>query len=83
MLLLALAVLALLDWAAARAQPVAVGALGESKLPCVSYAPFRREGHTPFNAALIVSPAQIEADLRLLRELTGCVRTYGIDHGLD
>lgn len=82
-LLLALAVLALLDWAAARAQPVAVGGLGESKLPCVSYAPFRREGHTPFNAALIVSPAQIEADLRLLRELTGCVRTYGIDHGLD
>jgi exo-beta-1,3-glucanase (GH17 family) len=82
-LLLALAVLALLDRAAARAQPVAVGGPGESRLPCVSYAPFRREGHTPFNAALIVSPAQIEADLRVLRELTGCVRTYGIDHGLD
>lgn len=82
-LLLALAVLALLDWAAARARPAAVGGLGEYKLPCVSYAPFRREGHTPFNATLIVSPAQIEADLRLLRDLTGCVRTYGIDHGLD
>ena len=52
-------------------------------LPCVSYAPFRRAGETPFDAGLHIAPQAIEADLRLLRAVTGCVRTYGLDHGLD
>lgn len=54
-----------------------------TRLPCVSYAPFRRPGHTPFDAARVVSPAEIEEDLARLRQVTGCVRTYGVDHGLD
>jgi glucan 1,3-beta-glucosidase len=56
---------------------------GAPRLPCVSYAPFRREGHSPFDAALRVAPQDIEADLRLLAGITGCVRTYGLDHGLE
>lgn len=74
------AVLASLAW---RAQPVPLPDAGAGLVPCVSYAPFRRPGHTPFDAALRISPAQIEEDLRLLAAVTGCVRTYGLDHGLD
>jgi glucan 1,3-beta-glucosidase len=59
--------------------PDAMGAM----LPCISYAPFRRSGETPFDSALRITPAVIEADLRLLATVTGCVRTYGLDHGLD
>jgi glucan 1,3-beta-glucosidase len=59
------------------------GSASQAPLPCVSYAPFRRAGASPFDAALIVPPAQIEADLRLLAGVTRCVRTYGLDHGLS
>jgi exo-beta-1,3-glucanase (GH17 family) len=31
---------------------------------------------------LHLEPLQIEADLRQLRAITSCVRTYGVDHGL-
>ena len=60
-----------------------VAAEARSRLPCLSYAPFRRPGHTPFDADLRVSPAQIEEDLRLLATVTGCVRTYGVSQGLE
>ena len=63
--------------------PTTAPAEGASRLPCVSYAPFRRPGHTPFDPDLRVSPAQIEADLRLLATVTGCVRTYGVSQGLE
>ena len=64
-------------------EPAALPDAAAQRLPCVSYAPFRRSGATPFDASLVVAPALIEADLRLLSGVTGCVRTYGIDHGLD
>lgn len=54
-----------------------------ARLPCVSYAPFRRPGHTPLDPAMHVSPAEIEADLRLLATISGCVRTYGVSQGLE
>jgi glucan 1,3-beta-glucosidase len=84
-LLLLGAVLAMtLTWAIWRGQPVALPEIrADARLPCVSYAPFRRAGDTPFDPALRISPAAIEADLRLLATVTGCVRTYGLDHGLD
>jgi len=63
--------------------PATAPAEGAPRLPCVSYAPFRRPGHTPFDPDLRVSPAQIEADLRLLATVTGCVRTYGVSQGLE
>jgi exo-beta-1,3-glucanase (GH17 family) len=81
--LLAGALAALLAWATGRMLPVHLPGAGEARLPCVSYAPFRRAGHSPFDPALRVAPAEIEADLRLLATKTRCVRTYGLDHGID
>ncbi|MBL8342897.1 MAG: hypothetical protein JNL30_15625 [Rubrivivax sp.] len=82
--LLALGLAALLGWQVWQGRPVTLPEAGAgSKLPCVSYAPFRRPGHTPFDATLRIGPELIEADLRLLAKVSGCVRTYGIDHGLD
>ncbi|MFG1419167.1 glycosyl hydrolase family 17 protein [Xanthobacter sp. V0B-10] len=66
-------------------QPVAMPpsplAPGE-KLPCVSYAPFR-DGQSPFEKGLSIPEAQIEEDFAHLAKITGCVRTYSIEMGLD
>ena len=51
------------------------------ELPCVSYAPFRRSGHGPRAAA--ATREQVLEDLRQLRRIAPCVRTYGVDHGLE
>lgn len=64
-------------------QPVALPEVGSPALPCLSYAPFRRPGATPFDEQLHVPVSDIEADLRLLSGVTRCVRLYGVDHGLD
>jgi exo-beta-1,3-glucanase (GH17 family) len=82
-LLLAAALALLLYWHVQRGRTVALPAAQATSLPCVSYAPFRRPGATPFIAALRVAPQDIESDLRLLAQVTGCVRLYGVDHGLD
>lgn len=68
------------------AQPAPVSAVGAAPLqgvPCASYAPFRRSGHTPFDATLRITPEQIRDDLRVLATVTRCVRTYGVDQGID
>jgi exo-beta-1,3-glucanase (GH17 family) len=52
------------------------------KLDCVSYAPFRGD-QTPFGPDVPVDPRQIDADLAQLKEITDCVRTYSVDHGVD
>ncbi len=78
-----LALAAVLAWSIQRGRPVAAPEVAGAMLPCVSYAPFRRAGHTPFDASRVVTPEQIEEDLRLLASVTRCVRTYGLDHGLD
>ena len=80
---LALGLLILLVWSFNQGRAVPLPEAAELRLPCVSYAPFRRPGHSPFDPALQIEPAMIEADLRLLSKVTGCVRTYGLDHGLD
>jgi exo-beta-1,3-glucanase (GH17 family) len=54
----------------------------DSELDCVSYAPFR-DGQSPWNSTIIVSPEQIAADLAQLAEISRCVRTYSIENGLD
>ncbi|MPZ38747.1 MAG: beta-(1-6) glucans synthase [Rhizobiales bacterium] len=61
--------------------PQAPTGLG-AKLDCVSYAPFRGD-QNPLGPATVVEPWQIEEDLAQLKPLTGCIRTYSIDHGLD
>ena len=72
-----------LAWWHARGQPVALTDAGIDRLPCVSYAPYRFPGQTPFTKGLVVSPAQIDADLALLAQRTRCVRIYSVDQGLD
>lgn len=71
-----------------RAQPTALPAAPaiaakSAPLDCISYAPFRFPEANPFKPGSSVSRARIEADLRLLRPLTRCVRTYGLSQGLD
>lgn len=83
LLLLLMGVFALVLGNRAHGRSVTLPDAAEPRLPCVSYAPFRRSGHTPFDPSLVVAPTLIEADLRLLRGVAGCVRTYGVDHGLD
>jgi exo-beta-1,3-glucanase (GH17 family)/cellulose synthase/poly-beta-1,6-N-acetylglucosamine synthase-like glycosyltransferase len=67
----------------ARLQALPLPEAAGARLPCISYAPFRRDGHDPFDPAVYVDASSIEADLRLLAGVTGCVRTYGVDRGLE
>lgn len=58
-------------------------ALPLAPLSCLSYAPYRRPGDAPWHADRPISPEQIREDLLLLQPLTRCVRTYGVEHGLE
>ena len=53
-----------------------------TKLTCVSYAPFRGT-QTPLDPSIRVTAEQIEQDLVQLAQVTECVRTYSIENGLD
>jgi glucan 1,3-beta-glucosidase len=57
-------------------------AAGE-RLKCVSYAPYRLPGQTPFDENLTISREQIAADLAALASITECVRIYSVDQGLE
>lgn len=47
------------------------------KLQCLSYAPFgKNESPMDFEKGLKLSPEQIDKDLALLAQYTGCIRTY-------
>jgi glucan 1,3-beta-glucosidase len=48
----------------------------------MSYTPFRGE-ESPLDAATHAEAARIEEDLSKLARLTGCIRTYATDNGLD
>jgi exo-beta-1,3-glucanase (GH17 family) len=54
----------------------------QARVECVSYAPFRAE-QTPLELGMQVSAEQIADDLKRLAEITGCIRTYSVDNGLD
>lgn len=64
-------------------RPVAMPDAAVDKLNCVSYSPFHLAGQTPFDRDLVITPAQIEADLSALAQQFSCVRTYSVDQGLD
>jgi exo-beta-1,3-glucanase (GH17 family) len=69
-------------WLGATVQmPPSPLASGE-KLYCVSYTPFRGT-QSPLGPDIPVDPRQIEEDLAQLKQITDCVRTYSIDHGLE
>lgn len=82
-LLLMLTLFGLLIWLADRITPTQVKAATQTRLACVSYAPFRDASHSPFDPELIISRESIRSDLQQLAKITDCVRTYGLDHGLD
>jgi exo-beta-1,3-glucanase (GH17 family) len=78
----AAAILAVWAWLGAPIK-MPVSPLGaDGKLDCISYAPFRGN-QDPFGPDVPMDPRQIEEDLARLAPLTGCIRTYSIDHGLD
>jgi glucan 1,3-beta-glucosidase len=52
------------------------------RIQCMSYTPFRGD-ESPLNAATHAEAIRIEEDLSKLSRLTGCVRTYATDNGLD
>jgi len=64
-------------------QPNLSPAEGSPLLPCVSYAPFRRPGHTPFDPHLRLTREALRDDLSRLARISSCVRLYGVSHGLD
>jgi exo-beta-1,3-glucanase (GH17 family) len=78
-----LAVIALFWWRAGApvAMPPSPLAAGE-KIPCVSYAPYRR-GQSPFTEDIVIPAAQIDEDFAHLAKVTDCVRTYAVDQGLE
>jgi exo-beta-1,3-glucanase (GH17 family) len=75
-------IVAIWCWLATPVTPAFAPIGPETKLECVSYAPFRND-QTPHNPALTVSPAQIAEDLAELAKITKCIRTYSVDNGLD
>ncbi len=52
-----------------------------AKLQCVSYAPFQGD-QTPLVESTQIEAEQIERDLRQLKGITDCVRTYSVENGL-
>lgn len=62
--------------------PVDVTDSAMSRVPCVSYAPFR-DGESPFDPSFHVTRERLAEDLAHLKTLTSCVRTYASSNGLD
>jgi exo-beta-1,3-glucanase (GH17 family) len=63
-------------------RPVALPDAPSSRIACVSYAPYRRPGETPYDPATFISPERIAADMRALSQRFDCVRTYSQGQGL-
>lgn len=64
-------------------RPVQMPEAPSARIACVSYAPFREPGETPYDLKAFVSPERIDADLRALSERFDCVRTYSQGQGLS
>ncbi|WP_049623715.1 glycoside hydrolase family 17 [Frateuria defendens] len=64
-------------------RPVPLPDAPSARIACVSYAPFRQPGETPYDLDAVVTPERIDADLRVLSQRFDCVRTYSQAHGLD
>jgi exo-beta-1,3-glucanase (GH17 family) len=52
-------------------------------IPCLSYSPFRRPGADPATLATRITKEQITEDLKILKPLSLCIRTYGVSKGLE
>ncbi|MGC2780635.1 MAG: beta-(1-6) glucans synthase [Bradyrhizobium sp.] len=83
LLLISLGVIAAMWWWLA--QPIVLARAPielDSKLQCVSYAPFRGL-QSPLDPTTHIEAEQIEQDLVQLAKISDCVRTYSIENGLD
>jgi len=80
---LAAAAVAAFGWWAVRGMPVPVVDAPSPHFACVSYAPYRKPGQTPFAKGAFIPPEQIDEDLAMLADRVDCVRTYSVDQGLD
>src|SRR5262244_410275 len=69
-------------WWLGRPLAAPAAATDPGRIQCMSYTPFRGD-ETPLNAATHAEAARIEEYLTKLARLTGCVRTYATDNGLD
>ncbi|MCB1887109.1 MAG: beta-1,6-glucan synthase [Rhodocyclaceae bacterium] len=78
-----LALLAALVWLVGEMQAVALPDAAGQRIRCVSYSPFHRPGLSPLDPSARITPAQIREDLQALTSMTGCVRTYAVDQGLE
>ena len=76
------AVVAAAWWWLGRSLAAPAAATDPGRVQCMSYTPFR-DGETPLDKATHAEASRIEADLAKLARLTGCVRTYATDNGLD
>src|SRR3569623_384590 len=63
-------------------RPVALPDAPSSRIACVSYAPDRRPGETPYDPSIFITPQRIDAELRALSQRFDCERTYSQGQGL-
>jgi exo-beta-1,3-glucanase (GH17 family) len=77
---LSLLVVTVLWWGLGRPEPMPGLTGAASGRPCLSYAPFRGD-ESPLVGDIQIDPARIAADLSQLATRTGCIRTYGVNHG--
>ena len=63
--------------------PVEMAAAPSGRIACVSYAPYRKAGESPFTPGYRVSDQRIDEDLKALSRRFDCVRTYSVGQGLD
>lgn len=83
LVLLAFAALASLAYWVRLGVPVDMAAAPGGRIACVSYAPYRKAGESPFTPGYEVSAARIDEDLKALSRRFDCVRTYSVGQGLD
>jgi exo-beta-1,3-glucanase (GH17 family) len=77
-----LAAVALTWWWLGRPVEAPAVAADPGRIQCLSYAPFRGND-SPLDERTEVTAQEIEEDLAKLARLTGCVRTYSNENGLD
>lgn len=86
--LLILVLIGLWFWQQNQPAPLAEPQLNQNgpasgKFQCVSYAPYYGKEQSPFIKGTVISPTQIEHDLKMLAKASQCVRIYSVGQGLD
>lgn len=83
LLLISLTIIAAVWWWLAKPVTLTRAPIdADAKLECISYAPFR-DDQTPLDPNVEVSAEQIREDLVHVADISGCIRTYSVDNGLD